>query len=273
MTKELIKRINSIPPLPETFVKINKICNDPNGTVEELTKVVEEDPMLVANILKTVNSPLYGLRIEIFNVAQAVALLGILEIKTLSTMFFIRKLLKIDIEPYNIEPEKFAIICNIQGALIKNWIKNMPKDRRDILFTAALLQETGKVLIADVVVRNNETFKFQADLEAMVNVAQVEKIYVDATAGEVTAAIFEHWGFDEYFTNIVRYSDDPLKAKEDYKTFSSYLNIAKTVCAINAPLSQRNITIALNHTKQFGLDENKLNEAINYIKEKYQEQL
>lgn len=273
MTKELISRINSIPPLSETFIKINNICNDPNGTIEELVKVVEEDPMLVANILKTVNSPLYGLKIEVFDIAQAVALLGILEIKILSTLFFIKKLLKIDIEPYKIEPEKFATISNMQGALVKYWTNDMQKDKRDILFAAALLQETGKVLIADIVVQNNETYKFQADLEAIVNVAELEKIYVGATAGEVTAKIFEHWGFDKYFTNIIRYSDEPLKAKKDYKIFSIYLNIAKTVCAINAPISQRNITIALNHAKQFGFDVNKLNEAINLVKEKYQDKI
>ncbi len=273
MTKELIKRIQSIPPLPETFVKIEAICNDPNGTIEELSKVVEEDPMLVANILKIVNSPLYGLKIKVFNIAQAVALLGILEIKTLSTLFFVRKLLKIDIEPYNVNPEKFATICNMQGALIKHWIGYMQKAKRDVIFTAALLQETGKILIADIIVQNNDTFKFQADLESMVNVAEVERIYVDTTAGEVTAKIFEHWGFDEYFTNIIRYSDEPFKTKEDTKTFAEYLNIAKIVCAVNAPFSQRNITIALNRAKQFGFDSDKLNEAIDFVKEKYQDEV
>ena len=273
MTKELINRIRTIPPLPETYTKINAICNDSNGTIDELAKVVEEDPMLVANILKTVNSPLYGLRMEVFDVAQAVALLGMLEIKTLSTLFFIKKLLHIDIEPYNVKPEKFATISNMQGALIKCWLSDMQKAKRDMMFTAALLQETGKVLIADIIVQNNETYKFQADLEAMVNVAEVEKIYVGATAGEVTAEIFEHWEFDKYFTNIIRYSDEPLKAEEDCKIFAVYLNIAKTVCAINAPLSQRNITIALNRVEQTGLDKEKLDKAINLIKDKYQDEI
>ena len=273
MTKELASRIKTIPPLPETYVKINNICNDPNGTIEELTSVVEQDPMLVANILKTVNSPLYSLQMKIFDVSQAVALLGMLEIKTLSTLYFIRKLLKVDIEPYNIKPEKFAVLCNMQGAFIKYWLKNMSKDKRDILVTAALLQETGKILISDVVVRNNETFKFQADLEAMISVSQVEKIYVGVSAGEVTAEIFEHWGFDEYFINIIRYSDEPSKAKNDFKELAFYLNISKIICAINAPLSQRNIAIASKRVKKVGMSVKKMNEAINYIKEKYQEQL
>lgn len=272
MTKELTSRIKSIPPLPETYNKINAICSDPNSTIEELAKVVEEDPMLVANILKIVNSPLYGLKVKVFNVAQAVMLLGISEIKTLSALFFIKKLLKIDMEPYNIEPEKFATISNMQAALIKNWISDMQKDIKDIVFAAALLQETGKVLIADIILQNNEVFKFQADLEAMVSVAEVEKIYVGSTAGEVTAEIFKHWGFDNYFTNIIRYSDEPSKTKEDFGTFSAYLNIAKTVCAVNAIFSQRNITIALNRAKHFGFDSDKLNKAIDFTKEKYQDE-
>jgi HD-like signal output (HDOD) protein len=273
MTEGLIDRIRSIPPLPETFVQIDAICDSPDGTIAELSKVVEKDPMLVANILKIVNSPLYGLRSEVKSVAQAVSLLGMKEISSLSATISVKKLLKVDMEPYGIAPEKFALISNMQGALIKKWVGRINREKAETLFMPALLQETGKIIIADEIVRNDEVFQFKSDIQTAVNIAQIENMYVDTTSSEVTAMIFEHWGFDEFLVDIIRYSDVPQNADDEYLEYSWYLNIAKTVLAINAPLSERNITIGLNHAKKSGLDDVKLLEAIESLKEDYEGEL
>jgi len=269
MTEKLVKRIKAIPPLPETFIQIDSICSSPSGTIAQLSKVVEKDPMLVANILKIINSPLYNLKIKVTSVFQAVSLLGMKEISYISTIVSVRKLLKVDIEPYGITPERFALISNMQGALIKYWVGKIDRQKAEILFMPALLQETGKIIIADEIVKNNEVFQFKSDIETAINIAQIEKMFVGTTSGEVTAKIFEHWGFDEFLVNIIKYSDDPEIADEEYKKYASYLNIVKRVLAINAPFSQRNITIAINQAKKIGLDEEKLMNSIENVKENY----
>ena len=270
MTEELIERIRSIPPLPETFIRIDEICSDPNGTVYELAEVVEKDPMLVANILKIVNSPMYNLRKEVKSVSQAVSLLGMKEINSLSATISVKKLLKVDMEPYGIVPEKFALISNMQGALIKKWVGKIDRQKAETLFMPALLQETGKIIIADEIVKNDEVFQFKSDIETAVNIAQIERMYVDTTSSEVTAKIFEHWGFDKFLVEIIRYSDNPEAADDEYREYATYLNITKTALAVNAPLSQRNVTIALNHAKKAGLDEEKLSEAMRLLQESYE---
>ncbi len=270
MTKELIDRIRSIPPLPETFIRIDAICSSPNGTISELSKVVEKDPMLVANILKIVNSPLYELRSEVKSVSQAVSLLGMKEINSLSATISVKKLLKVDMEPYGIAPERFALISNMQGALIKKWVGKIDRQKAETLFMPALLQETGKIIIADEIVKNDEVFQFKSDIETAINIPQIERMYVDTTSSEVTAKIFEHWGFDEFLVEIIRYSDQPEIADDEYREYATYLNIAKTALAVNAPLSQRNITIALNHAKKAGFDEKELSESIKLLQESYE---
>ncbi len=270
MTKDLLDRIRAIPPLPDTFMQISAICNSPDRTLAELSKVVEKDPMLVANILKLVNSPLYGLRSEIKSVSQAVSLLGMKEIYSLSATISIKKLLKVDMEPYGIEPERFALISNMQGALAKKWLGKVDRQKTETLFMPTLLQETGKIIIADEIVKNDEVFHFRSDIESAISIAQVEKMYIGTTSSEVTAKIFEHWGFDKFLVEIIRYSDNPKEADDEYKEYAFYLNIIKTALAINAPLSQRNITIALNLAKKVGFDDDKLSEAIDMIQESYE---
>jgi HD-like signal output (HDOD) protein len=271
MTEELIDRIRSVPPLPKTFIKIDAICSDKNGTIVELSKVVEKDPMLVANLLKIVNSPLYGLRSEIKSVSQAVSLLGMKEINSLAATVSIKKLLKVDMEPYGIEPERFALISNMQGALIKAWFRKIDRNKAETLFMPALLQETGKIIIADEIVRNDEVFQFKSEIETTTNIPMVEKMYVDTTSAKVTAKIFEHWDFEEFIVNIIKYSDDYTKAPDEYREFSLCLKVVKIAIAINTPLSERNITIACNILEKEGLSSEQFLEAIDVIKKNYKE--
>ncbi len=273
MVKKLVERIKSIPPLPDTYKKISAICSDPNGTILELTKVVEQDPMLVANILKLVNSPLYGLNKTIMTVSQAVSLLGMSEVYSLSAVVSVKKLLKIDMEPYGITPERFALISNMQGALIKRWIGVSDKEKSEILFMPALLQEIGKIIIADEIVKNDEVFQFRSDIQSAIDISEVEKMYMGVTSSEVTAKIFEHWGFDNFLVNIIGYSDVPNSAEEDYKIYSQYLHIVKTAVALNAPLSDRNITIAINYAKKEKLDSRRLSVAIDAVRDMYEDEI
>ncbi len=269
MRKELVDRIKSVPPLPKTFIEISEIYKNPKGTISQLSKIVEKDPMLIANILKIVNSPLYGLRREIKTVSQAVSLLGMKEVYAISASASVKKLLKVDMEPYGIEPEKFAILSNMQGSLVKNWL-GKDREKSDTLFMPTLLQETGKIIIADEVALNDEVYQFKSEIENTANVANVEKMFVDVTSAEVTAEIFEHWGFDDFVVNIIRFSDDYSNAPQEYREYAVYLKVVKTAVAINAPLSERSVKIACNILEKEDMDINNFLTAVQKIKKSYE---
>ena len=58
MKSSIIDSIKSLPPLSKTIVDINRVYADNEAGVGELAKVIEPDPMIVANLLKAANSPL-----------------------------------------------------------------------------------------------------------------------------------------------------------------------------------------------------------------------
>ncbi len=68
LKSSIIESIKVLPPLSSTITEINRICADKNSTIADMAKVIENDPMIVANILKIANSPLYGFGREIKNV-------------------------------------------------------------------------------------------------------------------------------------------------------------------------------------------------------------
>ena len=253
MIEDIVNKIKSLPPLPKSFGQINSICLNPNSGIGDLAKVIEADPMLVANLLKIANSPLYGSSREIKGILQAISLFGMLTTRSLVVSISVKKLLGVDMEPYGVSPEEFVHISSLQSLLVMKWYKKVDASKVDDLFLAALLQDTGKILIADEVVKNDEVYHFKSEIETAYNVASVEKIYVDTTTAEVTSKIFEHWGFDENTVNMIRFSDDYEKAGE-LRSYSLVLKILKTAVPINSPLSERSVNMAVAILKKEGMD-------------------
>ena len=97
------------------------------------------------------------------------------------------------------------------------------------------------------------------------NLAMVEKSYTDFTCGEVTALVFEHWGFDKEFVEMIKYSDSPSSAPEDIKEFSTALNIVKTIIPMNKPLSEMSINFGLKKASDAGYNHELLEDSVDDI--------
>lgn len=267
MTENLVERIKTLPPLPKTLVEVQAICDKVDGTVSELAKVIEHDPMIVANLLKSANSPLFSFGKEIESVSQAVSLFGMSMTRSIAMNASIKKLLKVDMEPYGISPESFADISSQQAALAAKWFSKVDPSKKDKLFLAALMQETGKILVADTVLQNNESDQFRSDIEFATNIASVETSYVGETSAFVTAAIFKHWKMDPMLIEMIFYSDSPSDVEGESQILASALFVIRTAVPVNAPLSEASITRALAVAKKLGFDHEVLEDSIDEILE------
>jgi HD-like signal output (HDOD) protein len=267
MKSSIIDSIKSLPPLPKTVIDMQRICNDPNSSIQDLVKTVEHDPMIVANLLKAANSPLYSFRREINNVAQAVSLFGMSMTRSIGLGNSVRKLLNVDMEPYGISSDKFAEISSMQAALMYKWYTQIDRQKADKLFLAAFLQETGKIVIASDVIQEDLATNFKSDIEMAIDISKVEFSYVEETTAIVTAAIFTHWNFDKEFVEMIEYSDAPDKAPDEIKEFSTALNIVKTIIPINNPFGEHGVAFGLKKAEAAGYDMGKLQSAVTAISE------
>lgn len=71
-----IRTAESLPALPATAIEVLRLTEDEETSVDALASVIERDPALTAKLLRTVNSPLFGITREIRSVKQAVGLVG-----------------------------------------------------------------------------------------------------------------------------------------------------------------------------------------------------
>ncbi|MBU1169462.1 MAG: HDOD domain-containing protein [Proteobacteria bacterium] len=75
-----LKEHFELPPLPQCAVQIQDVILKPDVSIERICKILLKEPILIARILKIVNSAYYGFRREVDDIKFAVAYLGIHEI-------------------------------------------------------------------------------------------------------------------------------------------------------------------------------------------------
>lgn len=69
--------------LPEVATKVILLAGDERADAAKLSDVIHRDPVLAANVLKLVNSPMFGGRAEVVSLRQAVARLGMQALREL----------------------------------------------------------------------------------------------------------------------------------------------------------------------------------------------
>jgi len=74
-----------LPSMPDVFLQVKKIVDDPSSNMNNIAKIITRDPSLTARILKVSNNALYRGDHEITNVQLAVSRMGLQLIKTLVT--------------------------------------------------------------------------------------------------------------------------------------------------------------------------------------------
>jgi putative nucleotidyltransferase with HDIG domain len=71
-----LDRIPDLPTLPVVAMKVNKMLQDHDVSINMVSKTIEKDQSMVSKILKLVNSAFYGFGSKINTISHAVTILG-----------------------------------------------------------------------------------------------------------------------------------------------------------------------------------------------------
>lgn len=95
-SEEMFLQHHTLPPLPQIISRLQQLLQDEDIKVAEISRLVESDVALSAQILKIINSSYFGLRKEISNMKIAIAFLGINEIHRIILTFSVVSTLKLE---------------------------------------------------------------------------------------------------------------------------------------------------------------------------------
>ena len=265
----LVAKVESIPPLPESVLKIEQLFAQGDPEIKELVKIIESDPLLTADILAKTNSPFYGFSRKIVSVLQATTLFGPTQIRSLVLHSAIQRSFDVDISPYNISTNMFSQISAMQNEFFFQWYMGVDIDTAKKISPMAFLMEIGKILIAKEIIETDKTEDFITDLYSYQNIEYVENKYVHMTTAQINALIFEHLHLNEIFYEVMQYLDSDKEPPLELEKKVNALRIVQSAINVLEQLSDTSIERATEMVKEQGYDTEHFLRVVKRIRNKY----
>ena len=264
----ILEKIESLPPLPQTIEEIEKFKKSKNKEIDELVKIIEKDALVITTLLKISNSSFFGFRSKVESVGRVVSLLGINFTIYVAISETINNMLITDLTPYGIESEDFMSASTAASNLINLWLGNANAELKEEVLLASILQETGKFILAELIISRDLDGEFKKLLENGVEIKDAEKELLGITTSQVTAEIFKYWQLSDDLVNMIMFVDDINSCSTEYKQKSQILDVVKTACQVNSLLSSSSAQKAIEKAIKYNLEVEPLQNAIQILQDR-----
>ena len=144
--KRVIARVEDLPTLPRTVLRITELVNDPRAAAKDLSIVITDDQVLTARLLKLVNSSFYAFPRRVSTVTQATVLVGFDAIRNLLITTSVLDLFPARSAKVRREQELLwdhSLGCAIGAKAIGTFLRH---EKLEELFVAGLLHDIGKIV-------------------------------------------------------------------------------------------------------------------------------
>lgn len=143
---ELVQGVRGLVTLPDVFVRINQLVENPDSTVADIANAVNRDPSFTVRLLRVANSPFYGFSSSIDTVSKAVSIIGTSQIRNLALSTAIANSFA-GLPNSLVSMENFwrhSLYCALAA---RSLARQAGKCDAEAMFTAGLLHDIGELVI------------------------------------------------------------------------------------------------------------------------------
>ncbi|MEI8095391.1 MAG: HDOD domain-containing protein [Spirochaetales bacterium] len=211
LRQALVGYIDRMPALPTSIGKVLEICQRPNAQPADLNRVISLDPVLLARVMKLINSAYYGLNQEVTSLVRAIIMLGLNTVKNLALSTAV-------LGTVNTGGTKSAVL-NLDGFWLHSLCvgvtaKHIARARgitsTDVenYFFCGLLHDIGKVPLNNRAPEDYLT-ALSASANQRIPLHQAEAQQLEFTHCEAGALIIRTWKLSDDILDVVSWHHDP----------------------------------------------------------------
>lgn len=207
-----LNEVTSLISLPEVYIKVDSLMNDPNSDMYKFAEVVMVDPGLSALILKLVNSAYYGFPETIQNIAQSISLIGLDRFHQIVLGVSAMSCLKVEND--NFALEEFWRSSLNTGVMAQLLATRIDAAQNDEMFVAGLLHKIGHlVLFAHFPEQAEESASLAKERNLLIQ--EAERELMGCHYGEIGATLMAKWQLPQELQTLTHNQPFPLEAGED----------------------------------------------------------
>jgi HD-like signal output (HDOD) protein len=218
-----LETIENLPAFPQIALEVTYLLRKESTSTKNLYDLIQKDPVLVSQILKTANSPFYGLHGKVSSLVHAINLLGFVQIENIVIASALLSTMKKFPVSKRFNANQFldhSFGCGITAKIISN-ILNF--NTGGLEFSAGVIHDIGKVIL---------DLYDQEDFDRILNYAYKnnqsfygsEKELFGITHCDLAEKLLRRWNLPEDLIDAVVNHHSPKKAKN--QTMASIISVA-----------------------------------------------
>jgi HD-like signal output (HDOD) protein len=232
VTRKILRSIENIPMLSPSAAHLLALCEDCDHGLMDIIKIVKNDSVLTARLLRTANSPAYCRTMAITSVDRAVSLLGedivvSLALEEATTSVFHRQLTGYE------SGQEDLWRHDIKTAIAAKKLNRYVADRQstELAFTSGMLHDLGKSVIADWLGRSPEQKNIIENIEKgrFNDFLEAEEKILGLTHAQAGFAVAKRWGLPTPLASVILYHHAPSYAQKQFRPLCYIVHLADFV--------------------------------------------
>jgi len=231
---QLVRRLHSLPALPETVARIRSLAENPDTSAREVEKAIEVDPGIVAKVISLANSASFGFQREIDTLESATRLLGTRDIYNLvlsaAVVDYFSASRYFDYKKFWRHSRFCATAARVIAAESKTGDPST-------LFVAGLLHGLGRVAMAEVVPERYREVDQDADIATLL---RQEEMLFGISHPEVGYMLADVWELPADITIPIRYHRQ-LERATDFHSSVAVVGLAAIMTDAYGKVTKDNV--------------------------------
>ncbi|MDO8291797.1 MAG: HDOD domain-containing protein [Gallionella sp.] len=210
---KLVQGVGGLVTLPNVFIRINQLVEDPNSSTADIAKAVSQDPSFTVRLLRVANSPFYGFSSTIDTVTKAVSVIGTSQIRNLALSMSVAKTFA-GLPNNLVSMDNFwrhSLYCALTARILA---KQARKCDPEAVFTAGLLHDIGELIIFNRLPdQAKEALLLVLDQVDDLPVYQAERQIIGFDHAQVGGELARQWNLPPLLEECIAYHHSIGEAK------------------------------------------------------------
>ena len=196
---------SDLPQLPQTTLEVLRACSADNARHQEIADKVSIDPLLTAELLRIVNTPLFGLGKEIQSIQHAVTILGNKALRNVVLCLSISQVIDEQAFP-DIDIKSFWE-DSLRRAVAARLLAPQTKLNADDAFTAGLLQDFGMLVMLHLYPDKQSQWPTLRSMSPAARLQEEQQLFQNSHE-RIAAQLMQTWGLPDTLSYALEHHHD-----------------------------------------------------------------